>query len=275
MLHNFKNATAKYLYFLLSSTLQKTLSAQKLGNTMPYIKLGMLTSFKIPLPPLNMQEQIVAELDGYQKVMDGAKQVVANWKPQIKINPNWEMAQLGKICDVNKDNVEIIKDIEYNYIDISSIENNGGVLNLGVPILGVNLPSRAKRKIKINDVLLSTVRPYLKAFMQMKTLPENPIVSTGFAVLSPKENLDSGWLYWLLFSDLLQEQMIQRMGKGSYPSINQTDVKNLKIPFPTMEEQNKIVADIESEQAAVNQCKELIAKMEQKIADKIGEVWGN
>lgn len=52
------------------------------------------------LPPLEIQQQIVAEIEGYQKIIDGAKQVVNNYKSTISINPDWEMVELDQLCDV-------------------------------------------------------------------------------------------------------------------------------------------------------------------------------
>ena len=60
----------------------------------------MLTDFEIPLPPLEIQEQIVVELDGYQRIIDGARTVVENYKPNFKIDPEWEMVELGKIAKI-------------------------------------------------------------------------------------------------------------------------------------------------------------------------------
>ena len=55
---------------------------------------------KIPLPPLEIQEQIVAELDGYQRIIDGARAVVENYKPTIKIDPEWEMVEFNELCEI-------------------------------------------------------------------------------------------------------------------------------------------------------------------------------
>ena len=55
---------------------------------------------KIPLPPLEIQELIVTELDGYHRIIDGARAVVENYKPTIKIDPEWEMVELGEVCDL-------------------------------------------------------------------------------------------------------------------------------------------------------------------------------
>jgi type I restriction enzyme M protein len=55
---------------------------------------------KIPLPPLSVQEKIVAEIEGYQKKIDGAKMVVENYKPKIDIDADWEMEELEIIAEL-------------------------------------------------------------------------------------------------------------------------------------------------------------------------------
>ena len=53
---------------------------------------------KIPSPPLEVQKEIVAEIEGYQKIIDGARQVVENYQPRIPIHPDWPMVELGEVC---------------------------------------------------------------------------------------------------------------------------------------------------------------------------------
>ena len=74
----------RYLYFLLSDRLKQTVSKLKLGNTMPYIKLGMLTEFQIPLPPLEVQKEIVAEIEGYQKEIKRLQEEIENNRAKIQ-----------------------------------------------------------------------------------------------------------------------------------------------------------------------------------------------
>ncbi len=57
-------------------------------------------SLRIPLPPLEVQKEIVAEIEGYQKIIDGARQVVENYQPRIPIHPDWPIVELGDACDV-------------------------------------------------------------------------------------------------------------------------------------------------------------------------------
>ncbi|MBT5721488.1 MAG: N-6 DNA methylase [Candidatus Marinimicrobia bacterium] len=252
----------------------KTNPLESDGYKRHYSKLKRI---QIPLPPLSVQEEIVAEIDCYQKIIDGARQVVDNYKPTIKIDPDWEMVKLGEVCEVNEKTEnpnEVYGENEFIYIDITSVENGTGVVSFDNFVVGDEAPSRARRKVKNRDVLLSTVRPNLKAFGYLKNVPENAIASTGFAVLTAKEKVIPQFVFYLLFGDALQSQMISRMGRGSYPSINQKDVNELQIPLPPLTVQQEIVTQIEAEQEMVNGNKKLIEIYEQKIKDKIGEVWG-
>ena len=237
----------------------------------------VLSGVKIPLPPLSVQEQIVAEIESYQKIIDGAKQVIDNYKPTIKIDPEWEMVELGEVCDVNAEAInpaETFGEKEFIYIDISSVENETGFIKYDNILIGKQAPSRARRKVRNGDILLSTVRPNLKAFGYVNfENVDNCVASTGFAVLTPK-NAENKYIFYIIFQNYVLNQMITAMGKGAYPSINQNDVNALKIPLPPLEVQQRIVEQIDEEQAIVNQNKRLIEIFEQKIKDKISEVWG-
>ena len=75
----------------------------KLLNVNKFVNQEKLLSIEIPLPSIETQNQIVEELDGYQKIIDGCRQVIENHKPSIDIDSNWEMVELNeKICDVKR-----------------------------------------------------------------------------------------------------------------------------------------------------------------------------
>jgi len=92
VLTDWTGVEGRYLYFLLNSRLKATVSKQKLGNTMPYIKLGMLTDFEIPLPPLEVQKEIVAEIEGYQKEIARLESEILAYRQriQVTINKVWD-----------------------------------------------------------------------------------------------------------------------------------------------------------------------------------------
>jgi type I restriction enzyme M protein len=163
---------------------------------------------------------------------------------------------LNEVCEINPDTAnpaELYPSSHFNYIDISCVENESG------KFLGPNktstdeAPSRARRSVKQGDVLMSTVRPNLKAFALLTEVPDRAVASTGFAVLRAKpDRLVPGFLINVLRDDRSVDQMIGMAGKGSYPSINQTDVESLQIPLPPLEVQKEIVAEIEGYQKVIN-----------------------
>ncbi|MBI5619101.1 MAG: N-6 DNA methylase [Gammaproteobacteria bacterium] len=163
---------------------------------------------------------------------------------------------LNEVCEINPDTAnpaELYPNSHFNYIDISCVENESG------KFLGPNktatdeAPSRARRSVKQGDVLMSTVRPNLKAFALLTEVPDRAVASTGFAVLRAKPNrLLPGYLINVLRDDRSVDQMIGMAGKGAYPSINQTDVESLQIPLPPLDVQKEIVAEIEGYQKVIN-----------------------
>jgi restriction endonuclease S subunit len=64
----------------------------------PSIRKTTVEEYKFPLPPIDIQKEIVAEIEGYQKVIDGARAVVENYRPHIHIDPDWPMVELGEKC---------------------------------------------------------------------------------------------------------------------------------------------------------------------------------
>lgn len=246
--------------------------AQKAVNQAS-INSKAVKSLYIPLPPIEVQEHIVAELDGYQKIIDGAKMIEENWKPIIKCKSDWPLLELNRISKINNTLLKPEYDRLYQYIDIASVSSDGKI-KLNTPILGKELPSRARRKVQLGDVIISTVRPNLKSFAYIDFVPENVVVSTGFAVISPNSEVLGLWIYYLMLSENLQNQMKARMGKGAYPSINQADVENLKIPLPHLDIQKEITESIDVENKIVKRNRELIRIFKNKIANKIKEVWG-
>ncbi len=237
---------------------------------------GKLREQKIPLPPIEVQCEIVAEIEGYQNVIDGARQVVESWKPKFDINSTWSMVKLKDVCEVNPEScnpVDLFGDESFVYVDISSIDTKTGVINFENNIMPSNAPSRARRIVKEKDIILSTVRPNLKAFAFLKQLPEKVLVSTGFAVLRARAGVDPNFLFISVFMDDIINQMVNAMGKGAYPSINTSDVENLIIPLPPISVQREIVAKIEAERKIVDGCRELIALYEAKIKRAIDKVW--
>ncbi len=83
------------------------------GANVKHLQVEGFLKYKIPLPPLEIQKQVVAELDGYQNIITGAKQIVTSWKPKIEIDPTWEKAKLGEVCGTTSGGTPLKAKIEY------------------------------------------------------------------------------------------------------------------------------------------------------------------
>ncbi len=117
----------KFLFHLLCFIDAKSLTN---NQNYPSLKLSEIKQIQIPLPPLEVQQEIVAELDSYQKVIDGARQVVDNWKPRIKIDPDWPRVKMGEAVKETKlglvkSKKEQNKKYSYPYIKMNNITVNG------------------------------------------------------------------------------------------------------------------------------------------------------
>ena len=84
------------LFFLLRSLEPKITGSA--GAAFASINKGDIEQIQIPLPPLDVQQEIVAEIEGYQRVIDGARAVVDNYRPHIEVDPAWPMVALGEVC---------------------------------------------------------------------------------------------------------------------------------------------------------------------------------
>lgn len=189
-------------------------------------------------------------------------------------NAGYPIVRLGDVCTINDQSKDPSDMGKFIYVDISAVDGDTKKINYTNFVSGVDAPSRARRLFKQGDVLLSTVRPNLKAFAYVdREDTTNCIASTGFAVIRCGSSVDSKYLYYLLLQDSLVNQMIGMMGKGAYPSINQTDVSNLRFPLPPLTVQEEIVAEIESYQRIIDGARQIVGTYKPTI--KIDPAWAN
>ncbi|WP_081819107.1 MULTISPECIES: restriction endonuclease subunit S [spotted fever group] len=88
----------KFLFYTCKSLEQKLLDICTTQTT-KYISITKLDEIAIFLPPIEEQQKIVEELDSYQKIIDGAKQKIGNWKPSFEINKQLKIVKIGDICN--------------------------------------------------------------------------------------------------------------------------------------------------------------------------------
>ena len=152
--------------------------------------------------------------------------------------------KLGDVCKINEETYSDGNSCDFvNYLDTSNITANHIENIQHIEIAQEKLPSRARRKVKFNSIIYSTVRPNQRHYGIIKSQPENFLVSTGFAVIDvdPKK-IDANFLYYQLSRDEIVNnlQSIAEQSTTAYPSIKPSDLSNLKFYVPSLDTQRKI-----------------------------------
>jgi type I restriction enzyme M protein len=274
------NLMTKFVYLLLHGK-QDEIYKFQIGMGQPHVYPKDLKKFRIPLPPLEVQEKIVAELDGYQKIIDGAKQIVENYKPAIKIDPDWPMVKLGQVCEINPKKSKLKgldDDLDVSFIPMSDM--NQGETNLNIT------QTRKLRNVltgytyfKNSDVLLAKITPCFengKSGIAKGLRNGIGFGSTEFIAMRPDLNQVLPEIIYCFVSDstFLTKGASNMTGSAGQQRLSLDFVRMYPISLPPLQTQKKIVAEIESERELVEANKNLIEIFEKKIKDKIGEVWG-
>jgi type I restriction enzyme S subunit len=129
------------------------------------------------------------------------------------------------------------------YIDISSIERESKRITNAQSIHVNDAPSRARKLIKTDDVLVSTVRPNLNSVAMVPAFYDNEIASTGFCVLRAKPDaLDPMYLFYFTQTETFISKLTTLSTGAGYPAVSDEDILDLSVPLPSFQEQRLIAA---------------------------------
>ena len=175
----------------------------------------------------------------------------------------WRSAELGAIAQVNPEQLKHRTDPDYvmEYLDIAAIERPG-VIGASRTLTLADAPSRARRRARAGDILVSTVRPYLRNFARVGEAPSNLVASTGYAVVRPANGVDGRFLYQHVLSDAFVEFLKPRMRGSNYPAVKADDVKTYTLSLPPLPEQRKIAAILSSVDDAIEKTQAVIDQVQ-------------
>lgn len=167
--------------------------------------------------------------------------------------PAWQLKPLKCACSINRRALPETTDpdTEFRYVDISSVDSEGN-WSASEPMRFGDAPSRARRIVADGDVLVSTVRTYLRAIAHVDKVDEGLICSTGFAVLSANGTAYSRFLAYWARSVYFVDEIVARSVGVSYPAVNASDVGNIPCPLLPRDEQRAIVAFLDCETARID-----------------------
>ena len=255
--------------FLIEVLNRMDLTSYITGVTVPKLNQAKLKSIPIPLPPLEVQQEIVAEIEGYQKVIDGARAVVENYRPHIVVDPEWPMVPFGEVCSIGG-NITREVNLSLPYIGSDSIESHSGKL----------LKTETAQKQRVGGpvyefagqrLLYSKIRPHLNKLAIVEL--EGYCSSDMYPLLPDRSKIDITYLATYMLSKEFNESIRSHYGRARIPKINRAQLFQARVPVPSLKMQESIVAEIQAEQGLVDANREIVKKFEDKIQAIVARVW--
>ena len=267
----------EWVYFCVTHPLFRNAAIAQMTGTggLQRVPRDYVDNFQIPLPPLEVQKKIVAEIDGYQKVIDGARAVLDNYRPHIPISPEWPMVELGKVLKTSsggtplKGNTEFYENGTIPWLKSGEV-GQGLITTVEERITESGLRNSSSKIFPVKTVLVAM---YGATAGKVGILGIEAATNQAVCGIFPDASIDSHFLFYVLKTRT--DELIGLSTGGAQPNISQAIIRSLLIPLPPLETQQAIVAEIEAEQALVAANWELIERFEKKIQAAIARVWGD
>ena len=228
--------------------------------------ISEFSKLKIPLPPLEVQERIVAELDGYDSIISGAKKILENWKPRINVQKDWIRVPLGEVCELvngrayNQD--ELLSQGKYRVLRVGNFFSNSSWY-----YSDLELPSN--KYCEKGDLLYAWSASFgARIWEEEKVIYHYHI----WKVVNDELKVSRPFLKVLL--EQLTEEFKASGGRGgTMMHLTKSGMEATLVPIPSLEEQAEIVNAISTEQRLVDASKELIIAFEAKTQSVIAKLW--
>ena len=268
-----------YLYWIL-----KSLKLQELrgGAGIPGLnRTEVYQTHKIPLPPLEVQREIVAEIEGYQKVIDGARTVVDNYRPHIPSDPSWPMVELGEVCERLQYGLSTRLNTEeagYKTFRMNELVDGRCVDSGDMKRVDIAAREFTKYRLVPGDILFNRTNSFKHVGRTGIFNLEGDYCFASYLIrLSVSEDVANPFYVNAFmntegFQAGIKQYATRAIGQSN---INAKSLASYRIPLPPITTQNQIVAEIEAEQALVAANHELIERFEKKIWTVVERVWGN
>ena len=261
-----------FFYVFTSEKQQELISGGTIQTGVPHINLGILRDIAVQLPPLPEQRAIAGVLSDVDELIGALDQLIAK-KRDLKqatmqqlltgqtrlpsFHGEWEVKRLGDVADIDPDNLgsDTPSHYAFNYVSLEDVDV-GSLRSYSEQVFG-SAPSRARRRLREGDILVSTVRPNLQSHLLFTSAEPDWVCSTGFSVVRCKsQDADPGYVFFHLFGHRVIKQIETLLTGSNYPAINGRDVRALEIPIPALPEQTaiaEVLSDMDAELAALEQ----------------------
>lgn len=246
---------SKYVYYMLySEPVQAQLASMMGKGAYPSVNQKDVSQIQIPLPPLSVQEKVVTEIDRYQKIINGTKQITDNYLPAVSTSASWPVVKLGMVFKLASGKGLPTKnrfDGPYNVYGGNGITGKHSEYFVDSPTLTIG---------RVGEYCGAAHITSSKCW-----ITDNALMVTEYLTEVNPEYLEA---------IINQIDLNQYAKVGGQPSISQSTVYNVPIPLPNIDVQNSIASQIRYEKSIIQQNKKLAEIFVQKITDIINNVWG-
>ena len=271
---------ASYVAYALSFKVEDMI-AMASGGTFKEISKSSFSNLEIPLPPLEIQEQIVAELDSFAAIISGAKQIVDNWRPKFDVDPAWPVYKLSDLCElITKGTTPTtegynFEDSGVNFLKVESISENGELLPSKFSHVSPECHEKLKRaQLKSNDVLFSIAGALGRtAVVTESILPANINQNIATIRLKPDSDVDPQFLQYSLGTDSAKKQSDKYQAGVAQQVISLGQLGSYLLEIPPLEVQKIIVESIQQEKNLIKSALILIETYEARTKAAIAKLW--
>ena len=266
----------EWIYFCVMHPLFRAPAISQMTGTggLQRVPRDYVENFQIPLPPLEVQREIVAEIEGYQKVIDGARAVVDHYQPHIPIHPDWPLVEIGSISTIVRGSSPRPQG-DPNFFGglvprlmVADVTRDGMYVTPQIDSLTEEGAKRSRPMSKGDVIITVSGNPGLPTILAI-----DACIHDGFVGLR-ELNTDvlPEYLYFALLA-LHARHGSQSVG-AVFKNLTTDQIRNFKIALPPLGTQRAIAAEIEVERNLVAANRELVSRFEKKIETTIARIWG-
>ena len=270
---NSNRCLSKYLFFylLVSKKYREEIKLLTQGANINNIS-STINSIKIPLPSIDIQQQIVDELEGYRNIINGASKIVNNYKTNIQINPEWELKFLGDLSTFEYGYTDNATDNgEVRYIRITDINNDGTLSDSEKKYISLN-SENSKYLLDEDDILVARIGATYGKTMIFDKEYQAIFASYLIRVKLNDEILPKYYFYYTQSEHYWKQARVLVTGAGQ-PQFNANTMKLIKVPVPSIEEQRRIIEQCDRERELIKPTANIIDLFMKKIENTMNEIW--
>lgn len=278
---NMQRCLPKFLYYYLNYSMKfrEEIKLLTQGANINNIS-STINSIEIPLPPIDVQERIITELDGYQQVVNGARSVLSNYRPKLSCSTA-TYKTLDEIATFrpSKDEIKALPaDTDVSFVPMASLNTFDASFE-AVETRKLTDVSSGFTYFRNNDILLAKITPCFengKAGIAHNLKNGIGFGSTEYIVIRADESVVyPEWIfYYINTREFIDGGKPFMTGTAGQQRIDINYVKQYQIPVPSLEEQKILLDEIHREQALIKPSKQIIDVFTAKIDTRIKEIWG-